>query len=137
MLLRHLKVNKKKVIRALEWLKIHHRGYKDIKINRSRLDWMGDMNEVELVGNKDMEKLEPKKKRKRNEEKRSGSVESQFDSGPCVSRVQCINDSDEIATNMQFRTTSMNKSGNTLSEEAKNDMKSLLEVAEKLDNKTG
>ena len=86
MLLRHLKVNKKKVIRALDWLKIHHRGYKDIKINRSRLDWMGDMNEIELVGKKDMVKLEPKKKkRKRSEEKRSGSAESQFDSGPCDS----------------------------------------------------
>ena len=78
------------------------------------------------------DKLQPKKKKqKKNEEKQSGSVESQFDSGPCVSRVQCINDSDKIPTNIQFRTTSMNKSGNTLSEEAKNNMKSLLEVAEK------
>ena len=93
---------------------------------------MGDMNEIELVGKKDMEKLEPKKKkRKKNEEKRSGSAESQFDSGPCVSRVQCINDGHEVATNLQFRTTSMNKSGDRLCEKAKNDMKSLLEVAEK------
>ena len=77
-----------------------------------------------------MEKLEPKKKkRKRNEEKQSGSAESQFDSGPCVSQVQCINDSHEITINMQFRTTYMHKSGNTLSEEAKNGMKSLHEVA--------
>ena len=97
---------------------------------------MGDMNEIELVGKKDIEKLEPKKKkRKKNEEKRSGSVESQFDSGPCVSRVQCINDGHEVATNLQFRTTSINRSGNTLSEKAKNDMNSLLEVAKKLGNK--
>ena len=77
------------------------------------------------------------KKKKINEEKLAGSTESQFDSGPCVSRIQCINDRDEIATNMQFRTMSMNKSGDTLCEEAKNDMKSLLEVAKKLDNNIG
>lgn len=36
----HFKVNKKKVLRALAWLKMHHVGYKDITINKSNLDWI-------------------------------------------------------------------------------------------------
>ena len=49
---------------------------------------MGDKNEVELVGKKTRRNWNPrKKKKKRNEEKLSGSAESQLDSGPCVSRV--------------------------------------------------
>ena len=36
----HFKVNKQKVLRALEWLKMHHVGYKDIIINKSNLDWI-------------------------------------------------------------------------------------------------
>ena len=138
MLLRHLKVNKSRVIKALEWLKIHHKGYKDVKINQSRLDWMGDTNETELVAEKNMEKKEPKrKKRKINEEKRLKVAEEQRDSGPCVSHVQCINDSAEIEANIQMRTMSMNKTGNTLSPEAENDLQSLRDVGKKMDNKIG
>ena len=37
---RHFRVNKTKVIRALEWLKIHHIGYHDITINESNMDWI-------------------------------------------------------------------------------------------------
>ena len=37
---RHFKVNKDKVIRALEWLKVHHRGYHNISINASNMDWI-------------------------------------------------------------------------------------------------
>ena len=37
---RHFKVNKDKVIRALEWLKLHHRGYHNISINESNMDWI-------------------------------------------------------------------------------------------------
>ena len=38
--LKHLRVNKKKIILALEWLKIHHSGYHDIKIKTGNLSWM-------------------------------------------------------------------------------------------------
>lgn len=37
---RHFRVNKARVIRALEWLKIHHIGYHDITINESNMDWI-------------------------------------------------------------------------------------------------
>ena len=37
---RHYKVNKRKVIAALKWLKIHHSGYHGITINESNLDWI-------------------------------------------------------------------------------------------------
>lgn len=37
---RHFKVNKDKVIRALEWLKLHHRGYHNISINEANMDWI-------------------------------------------------------------------------------------------------
>lgn len=36
----HFKVNKEKVIRALKWLKVHHRGYHNITITESNLDWI-------------------------------------------------------------------------------------------------
>lgn len=36
----HFKVNKVKVIEALKWLKKHHRGYHDITITESNLDWI-------------------------------------------------------------------------------------------------
>ena len=79
-----------------------------------------------------MDKKEPKrKKRKINEEKRSHAAERQRDSGPCVSQVQCINDSAEIEANIQMRTMSMNKTGNTLSPEAENDLQSLRDVGKK------
>lgn len=37
---RHYKVRKEKVLTALRWLKIHHRGYHDITILESNLDWI-------------------------------------------------------------------------------------------------
>lgn len=36
----HFKVNKSRVIEALRWLKVHHRGYRDITITESNLDWI-------------------------------------------------------------------------------------------------
>eukprot|EP00975_Prorocentrum_lima_P059618 12500096-Prorocentrum_lima.AAC.1 len=36
----HFKVNKNKVLDALRWLKVHHRGYHDITITESNLDWI-------------------------------------------------------------------------------------------------
>ena len=36
----HFRVRKTKVIKALEWLKIHHIGYHDITIKKSNLDWI-------------------------------------------------------------------------------------------------
>ena len=47
-LLKHLKVRKDKVIVALNWLKLHHSGYHDIKIDTSQLDWMGNTNESSI-----------------------------------------------------------------------------------------
>lgn len=37
---RHYKVRREKVLAALRWLKIHHRGYHDITISESNLDWI-------------------------------------------------------------------------------------------------
>jgi hypothetical protein len=37
---RHFKVDKRKVLEALRWLKLHHRGYRDITITESNLDWI-------------------------------------------------------------------------------------------------
>ena len=37
---RHYKVRKERVLAALRWLKIHHRGYHDITISESNLDWI-------------------------------------------------------------------------------------------------
>ena len=41
-------VNKDRVICALKWLKIHHRYYKDIKIEEKNLDWMDKNTECEM-----------------------------------------------------------------------------------------
>ena len=38
----HFRVNKNKVLTALRWLKKHHRGYHDITITESNLDWIED-----------------------------------------------------------------------------------------------
>ena len=43
-----LRVNKTKVIAALTWLKIHNPFYKNIKIKKDNLDWMGTENEVNI-----------------------------------------------------------------------------------------
>ena len=37
---KHYRVNKERVLRALHWLKKHHRGYHNITINESNLDWI-------------------------------------------------------------------------------------------------
>ena len=41
-------VRKAVVLNALRWLKRYHIGYKDIEIDCSNLDWMGDKEEAEL-----------------------------------------------------------------------------------------
>ena len=38
--LKHMRVSKKKVVNALQWLKLHHEGYHDITIDVTQLDWM-------------------------------------------------------------------------------------------------
>jgi hypothetical protein len=35
-----MRVSKKKVVNALQWLKLHHEGYHDITIDVTQLDWM-------------------------------------------------------------------------------------------------
>ena len=47
--LQHLKVRKTKVMEALQWLRIHHSGYRDITINKSNLDWMDNRSEAIVV----------------------------------------------------------------------------------------
>lgn len=47
----NFKVNKKKVLNALYWLKQHHTGYKHITIKKENLNWIGDNEESYL--NKD------------------------------------------------------------------------------------
>ena len=46
--LKHLKVRKNKVLAALEWLRLHHSGYHDIKIDKSKLDWIGNKNTASI-----------------------------------------------------------------------------------------
>lgn len=47
---RHYKVNKEKVLKTLYWLKRHHRGYNDITITESNLDWIeGDSIEGDSI----------------------------------------------------------------------------------------
>ena len=46
--LKHLRVYRKKIIPALEWLKIHHSGYHDIKIKTGNLSWMKEKNNPHL-----------------------------------------------------------------------------------------
>lgn len=36
------------MLKALEWLKLHHRGYRDIEIKPNNLDWMGTEEEMDL-----------------------------------------------------------------------------------------
>lgn len=46
----HLKVNRKRVLTALRWLKRHHRGYRHITIKEENLtDWMHDKDEANLL----------------------------------------------------------------------------------------
>lgn len=45
---RLLSVRKDKVLKALKWLKIHSLEYKDIVIEETNLDWMGNQTETEL-----------------------------------------------------------------------------------------
>ena len=45
---KHLKVNRKKVLNALHWLKKHHAFYHDIQIKEEHLDWMENKKEVNL-----------------------------------------------------------------------------------------
>ena len=48
---RHFKVNKKKVLAALRWLKLHHRGYHDITITESNLDWIKEGSVYDVANN--------------------------------------------------------------------------------------
>ena len=38
--LQHLKVSRDRVVKALQWLKIHHEGYRNIRIDTEQLAWM-------------------------------------------------------------------------------------------------
>ena len=49
------RINRGRVIRALEWLKKYNKVYSDIEIDKSRLDWMGDNDEGNLLSSVDME----------------------------------------------------------------------------------
>ena len=46
-----LRVNRKKVIEALDWLKKHNPLYSDITIRESNLDWMQGEEEVSIASN--------------------------------------------------------------------------------------
>ena len=48
---RHFKVNKRKVLAALRWLKLHHRGYHDITITESNLDWIKEGSVYDVANN--------------------------------------------------------------------------------------
>ena len=45
---KNFSVNKNRVLKALKWLKIHHRYYKDIEIKEENLSWMNGINECEM-----------------------------------------------------------------------------------------
>ena len=46
---KHLRVNRQRVLDALHWLKIHHTGYRNICIEASNLNWMGNKDEQVIV----------------------------------------------------------------------------------------
>jgi len=48
--LSHLKVQKKVVLDALKWLKLHHCGYRHITISESKLDWIGESGSTSMFG---------------------------------------------------------------------------------------
>jgi len=58
---KHYKVNKEKVLKALYWLKRHHRGYHDITISESNLDWIKH-NSIFDVAEKYTLKTKPSKR---------------------------------------------------------------------------
>jgi hypothetical protein len=45
---KHMLVNRERVLTALKWLKSHNSCYKDITIQESNLEWMGDSNVANL-----------------------------------------------------------------------------------------
>ena len=94
MYLKHLRVNKEKIISALKWLKIHHSGYHDITIDTGNLDWMKGRKQSTLVAGLPHVEL--------TEEK----IE---DNRQYCSEVQCSRDN-EIDSGFQFTTTSLNES---------------------------
>lgn len=77
-------VRRSKVLGALYWLKRFHIGYKDINIDASNLDWMGENDECEIssdiVTNSRFEDYDTtSKKRKHNKEKQTTVSECQTD----------------------------------------------------------
>ena len=78
MYLTHVRVNRKKVTLALEWLKIHHSGYHDITINIDNLTWMNRGDRSTLVAGIQHIEMEDKKSN---------------DNRQCCSKVQCARDS--------------------------------------------
>ena len=75
--LKHLKVSKVRVVRALQWLKIHHEGYHDVSIDMTRFAWMKG-NETAII--------------KGNEKKLVFEDQNKPISKDFVSKVQCAGD---------------------------------------------
>ena len=68
---KNFSVNKSRVLRALKWLKIHHRYYKDIEIKEQNLSWMNGSDErvmdVETITDSQFD-ISEKSRRRNNEE---------------------------------------------------------------------
>ena len=94
MYLKHLRVNKEKIISALKWLKIHHSGYHDITIKKDNLDWMKGKKQSSLVAGLPHVEL---------------TEEKIGDNRQYCSEVQCSGDN-EKDSGFQFTTTALNKS---------------------------
>ena len=89
-MIRHLKVNKARVLGALRWLKVHHSGYRDICIKEENLDWMAGKDEANLSAFGKEVNVKPT----RNSAK---------DQKEYVSKLQCQGDPDEC-DDLEFTT---------------------------------
>ena len=109
---RHFKVNKAKVIRALEWLKLHHRGYHNISIKESNMDWIESDSIYEYCDKYEF---------KSNATKRDDAAES----AETISSNQC----DENEPNDNMETIHPNYKQNRPNQEQSRMMKELQEAA--------
>jgi len=91
--LKHLRVRRKRVLDALNWLKIHNSEYKSINIAEERLDWMDNKDEAMMSDNVNILDLE--------------DPDVPKDQQPVVAKVQCLGDL-EPSNDLEFATMAIN-----------------------------
>ena len=115
--LKHLKVRRSYVLRALKWLKLHHSSYHEIKINEDNLDWMNGKKEAQVSRNVKYVHINGK-----------SSIPHEKTS---ISTVQCTDPTDDFV--MDFATTSHKPEG--LDPNQSTHMKDLVDTAVDSDKK--